>query len=273
MSREIPGRQPGAPRIYNLRGELVWTGPQSGALLGFIAPGLLLARHGKAEGRSAGFDTIDVGTSAVTTWRAARNWAVRAIEPERGLLAVFPGVESSGTLIVDYATGKVVQSVKNQNQNTLVVPWAGFDRVYFAENGRTLCDVAMLGSFKTYPVCRDVDTGKTIAEFHGLDGGQPASVSTRGSRMVLSNLNYLAAGSFRGKSRPEAKSYSDRVVWDFRAGTEVAAWRPATAQTAWLRGASAGVNLLAPVAISLQGTMSRRLSAMNCTSTKSLDRA
>jgi hypothetical protein len=137
--------------------------------------------------------------------------------------------EGSKTLIVDYATGKVVQSVKNQNQttttgssgpcngdsicrlNTFAAP-----QVYFAENGKSLCEAARVDAFKNHPVCRDVDTGKTIAEFRSVDGGAPASASTRGSRMVLSK--------YFGKS----------VVWDFRSGTEVAAWGPSTRQTAWL---------------------------------------
>jgi hypothetical protein len=39
-------------------------------------------------------------------------------------------------------------------------------------------------------------------------------------------------GGIRG---PEwAETYSGHVVWDFRSGTEVAAWRPSTQQTAWL---------------------------------------
>jgi hypothetical protein len=221
----------GAPRIYNLRGQLVWTGPQSGPLLGFIAPGRLLARHAKANGRPAGFDIVDIRTSAVTPWFAPRHGRFAAIDSERGLLAVFPDSEGSKTLIVDYATGKIVQSVKNQNQttttgspcysdevticdlNTFAAP-----QVFFAENGKSLCEAARVGAFKNHPVCRDVDTGKTIAEFQEVDGGSPAGASTRATRMVLSKLN----------------GYSGRVVWDFRSGTEVAAWEPSTRQNPWL---------------------------------------
>ena len=213
----------GAPRIYNLRGEMVWTGPLSGPLLGFIAPWRVLTRHIRADGRPAGFDTIDIRTSAVTPWRAPRQGQFAAIESRRGILAMFSDSEGSKTLIVDYATGKVVQSLKNQNQTTVTGPpcydeGSGIcdlntfvaPQVYFAENGRTLCEAAKVGAFKNNPVCRDVDTGRTIAEFRGIDGGAPASASTRASRVVLSKLN----------------GYNGRVVWDFRSGTEVAAWGP-----------------------------------------------
>ncbi len=217
------GRGHGAPRIYNLRGELVWTGPQSGPLLGFIAPGRLLTWHFKANGRLAEFDTIDIRTSAVTAWRAPRHGQFAAIDSEQGVLAMFPDSEGAKTLIVDYTSGKVVQSVKNQNQTTVSGPpcydeGSGIcdldtfaaPQAYFAENGRTLCEAARPGAFKNNPVCWDVDTGKTIAEFRGVDGGAPAGASTRASRMVLSSLN----------------GYGGRVVWDFRSGTEVAAWGP-----------------------------------------------
>jgi len=138
---------------------------------------------------------------------------------------VFPDSEGAKTLIVDYTTGKVVQSVKNQNQTTVTGPPCYSEgsgicdlntfvapQAYFAENGRTLCEAARVGAFKNNPVCRDVDSGKTIAEFRGVDGGAPAGASTRASRMVLSKLN----GS------------NGRVVWDFRSGDEVAAWGPST---------------------------------------------
>jgi hypothetical protein len=111
-----------------------------------------------------------------------------AIDPQRGLLAVLPDRESSKTLIVDSVTGKVVQSLKNENLSTVLnVGTYGSSppEVYFAENGKTLCEADLVGAFKSHPVCRDVDTGKTIAQFDRVDGGAPASASTRSSRMIL----------------------------------------------------------------------------------------
>jgi hypothetical protein len=267
------GRGTGPPKIYNLRGELVWTGPQSGPLAGFIAPGRLLALHEKADGKPAGFDTIDIRTAAVTPWRAPRRGKFAAIDSERGLLAMFADSEGSKTVIVDYASGKVIRSVKNQNQtaldpdsacqyghwetdpqglcwNTLLPP-----QVYFAENGKTLCEAALVGSFKNHPVCLDINTGKTIAEFRDLDGGAPASASTRGSRMLLTHLNYLPGrwgGRGGGHTGLGVEIDGGRVVWDFRSGSVVAAWTPSTQQTGWL--GFGVVNATAPaVAISSLG--------------------
>lgn len=243
-------------KTYNLRGEPVWTGPQSGPLLGFIGPARLLAWRPKAKGGMTDFDTIDIRTSAVSRWRVPRNWAFRATDSERGLLAVFPDDESSKTLIVNSATGKVVQSLKNQNQPDFTNASATlppFDWVYFAENGKTVCDAARIGQFKSYPVCRDVDTGKTIAEFRRFEGGQPADASTRGSRMVLTKLNYLPDGGF-GRPRSGAESGNGRLVWDFRTGTEVAAWDPSMRVTAWVGRNFGDIDyLFAPVAISPSG--------------------
>ncbi len=200
--------------MYNIRGELLWTGPHSGPLLGFVAPGRILTLHNKANGHFAGFDTIDIPTSAVTP-------SVRGESEPRHTLS-------------EHSIGRI-----------------------FAENGKTLCGAALVGSFKNYPVCWDVDTGRTIAEFRGVDGGEPASASTRGSRMVLSNVNEIAGDYLvrsGARSRPGAETRGGRVVWDFRSGTEVAAWRPSAAKTAWPNGLGVGVSdLFAPVAISPSG--------------------
>lgn len=245
-----------AARMYNLRGEPIWTGPPSGPFLGFLAPGRLLTRNVEANGTQGGFDTIDTRTSSVARWAVPRSWVFRAIDTDRGLLAVFPNRESSKTLIVDAATGKTVQSMKNQNQpdftNSSMIMGV-FDGVYFAEDGRTLCDVARIAPFKSHPLCRDIATGKMIAEFRGFEGGQPADAGIRGSRMVLTNLNYLPGGGF-GKHSGGAESDAGRVVWDFRAGKEVAAWEPSMRETGWLRGPFAGSRELSgPVAISPSG--------------------
>jgi hypothetical protein len=172
-------------------------------------------------------------------------------------VALFKDIEGSKTVIVDYATGKVVQSLTNQNQATCsggafpVCELANYSapQVYFAENGKTLCEAAAVGSFKNYPVCRDISTGKTIAEFRDVDGGLPASVSTGGARMVLSRLNYLPAANYRknwGANTPGAETWAGRLVWDFRTGTEVAAWSSSTRPTAWLGQFGAASGLSAP---------------------------
>lgn len=201
-----------APALYDLRGRLQWTGPPAGAIIGFVRPGVLLARHADGKAGSAGFDSIEVGTSALTPWPVSRHWRVEAASPDRQLVAVFSDSEGSKTLIVDYASGKVLQSVKNQ------LSWRGSrgisepPAVYFAENGSTICFAPWLGEFQNHASCLDVDGGKTVGEFHHIQTGMPAQASAGGSRMLLSSF-FPRSGN---------------VVWDFRTGTEVATLKPPT---------------------------------------------
>jgi len=203
----------GIAKLFDLSGKLLWTGPPTGPIVGFIAPGRLLAQHAKRKGRFSGFDTVDVRTSAVTAWpasgAASRHWYLVAMNPDRHLLAVFPDTEGSKTLIVDYATGKVLQSMNNQVDSS-AAPW-----VFFAEHGKTLCSAASPSAFSNHAICRDVDTGKTIAELKAIDGGEPADTSAGGSRMVVTKVNDFSGGD---------RTYSGNVVWDFRSGAEIAAW-------------------------------------------------
>jgi hypothetical protein len=164
-------------------------------------------------GKLSGFDTIDVRTSAVTAWpasrAASRHWRVAAMDPDRQLVAVVTE-DWSKTLIVDYSTGKVLKSRKNSMAS-------GSSPGYFAEHGKTLCSAASpQGEFSDHPTCRDVDTGKTIAELKGVPGGRPADASAAGSRMVVTKLNYFPS--------QQGMTYSGTVVWDFRSGAEIAAW-------------------------------------------------
>jgi hypothetical protein len=206
-------------KVYNLRGELLWTGPPSGRIMGFVEPGRLLAEH--AFGK-AGFDTIDMRTSAVTAWPASRHWRFGAINPDRHLVAMFPDTERTKTLIVDYATGKVLRSIKNQ---LWLDPFRGLEgapSVYFAEHGKAVCfaarDFFNRSRFDDYPICQDVDTGRTIAELKTAGAGAPADASSGGTRMILTRLNYFPSSGYM--------TYGGNVVWDFRSGAEIAAWKP-----------------------------------------------
>ncbi len=249
-------------KAYNLRGELLWTGPSSGGMAGFIDPGHLLVRHRQRNHKPAGFDTINVRTSAVTPWPVPRHWMFAAMNPDRRLVAMFPDSEKTKTVIVDYATGKVLQSMKNQVSDLY---WYGPMFVHFAEHGKAVCFAALDAQsfsvrFSNYPICRDVDTGRTIAELKTVDGGEPADASSAGTRVVLTNLN-----GFPGASRTEAESrskadaisgpglqtYSGNVVWDVRSGEEIAAWKPGDLRLALLGQPLAGT--VPTVAISSSG--------------------
>jgi hypothetical protein len=119
------------------------------------------------------------------------------------------------TFVLDYQTKAIVQ------------PWSEggpFWDQSFAEGGKSVCAVGGYGRGSLHAQCWDVASGKRIAEFNGFTGGQPAAVSTRGSRVVLTHIRF-----FRGITEEfDMKSYKNRVVWDFRTGKEVVAWAPQT---------------------------------------------
>ena len=85
--------------------------------------------------------------------------------------------------IFDYPRKKIVQG------------WS-LDRPFgwpiFAEAGKTRCGFGTYGRSMPYPTCWDIDSGKKIAEFKGSRGGDPASVSTHASRIILTHIrNYF----------------------------------------------------------------------------------
>jgi hypothetical protein len=134
------------------------------------------------------------------------------ISPDRRLLAVLSDEVGAKTLVVDYPSKKTILTKDNPYGTE-----RGDVSTYFTEGGRTLCSVD--GSIDPdVTECWDVNSGKRIAKFDGFAGGAPAAASSHGSRLILTH----------GNSLPLARGYFgvQRVVWDFRAGTEVASWEP-----------------------------------------------
>jgi hypothetical protein len=100
--------------------------------------------------------------------------------------------------------------------------------------------------YAVYTKCWDVDIGKKIAQFGNFLGGAPAAASANGSRLVLTHTALLP-------KRSTALVYfqAEHVVWDFRSGTEAAAWiAPQTSPM----GSTHGIQYYpVPVAISSNG--------------------
>ena len=102
-----------------------------------------------------------------------------------------------------------------------------FGQPVFAEAGRTRCGFGTYGRDVPYPTCWDIDSGKKVAEFKDFRGGEPASVSSHGSRLILTHIrNYLGI-----TQELDMHSYKDRVVWDFRSDKRIAEWTPVTQAT------------------------------------------
>ncbi len=235
----------GIPEVYDLQGRQLWSRPEAGAILGFLAPDRLFAYHLAKKGKLAGFDTVDIHTGVVTPWIAEPHGRVAALDPAGHRIAVFSDADESKTLILDYPSGRILQSLKNQTRVTGGYP-GGFPFQFFAEDGKTLCSVETIDRFDRHPTCNDVETGKPVAEFS----------RSAGWRDRLRQHQWLAHGAQRthlsaGVGRAPIP-FRGRAVWDFRTDSEVASWGPPGPQVAWLATQGSGVPIT-PVTISATG--------------------
>jgi hypothetical protein len=150
------------------------------------------------------------------SWDAGEDWIIADVSAERGLLSIMkfsstaPAAEES--LIVDPFKRRVIQRWSGQD----VGSWE------FADNGKAVCKGgAVLASDRTPAICRDVDTGKEIAETHG-NGVEPIETAASAKRMVVSD--------YRRRKIPFSYEYDatfhGRVVWDFGTGQELVSWYP-----------------------------------------------
>jgi hypothetical protein len=249
---EAAGFKHGVAKLFDLQGKVLWqrNGPgvelwsrdPAGGTFGFIDSEHLLARSIPGKGKPAAFDTLDLEGRVIDTWPTRKQWEFAAMNPDRHLLAVFSDSDQSETIVLDYASKRVIQTKSNptwlyQDGNRSQGIWE-----YFAESGKSLCLVGNAESHATGAECLDVDTGEKFAQFHRFPGGMPAAASVHSSRLVLTQVT-----PFRSKERPLIDSYGQRVVWDFRSGAEIAAWG-ITAQTAG-RG-----SIVVPSAVAISST-------------------
>jgi hypothetical protein len=195
-----------------------------GGIFGFLDSKHLLARRNPVKGMPDAFETLDLQGRVVDTWMVPKHREVADISPARGLLAILTD-DASKTLVVDHQSKKVILTKGNP------VGFQGYGNAslhgrwqYFTESGKTLCSVGSVGT--GYPaldvptVCWDVDSGRKVAQFHRFPGGAPAAASSRGSRLVLTRD---IAFPIRGDGALVFPG-TERVVWDFCSGAEVAAW-------------------------------------------------
>jgi hypothetical protein len=221
-----------APRWYAIPGGELWKQgePDSrlGMVLGFVDTDLGAAYAGHGESYRAERDRaprvlyiFDLTGRIVDEWRAPCLWWFPAVNPDRHLFAVAEDTRQANPIypIFGYPGKTVVQDW------SLAQP---FGWPHFAEAGKVVCGgFGSYGRAVPYATCRDVDTGKRIAEFKGFRGGDPASVSSHTSRIILTHIR-----NYRGITQEfDMHSYHDRVVWDFRTDKEIAEWVPITQVT------------------------------------------
>jgi hypothetical protein len=207
----------------------------TGEMYGFVGTGQLLALKPPVSSESDPFsrvqalrraplvlDTIDVGGRLLDEWTQPPRSLMQAVNSDRHLILATlpqpagpcPSQDCSKTFVMDYP------------RKTVVHDWSpGLPgKPYFAEAGRTVCSVDMVGRNSDWAQCFDADSGKKVAEFNGFKGGDPAGVTTHASCIVVTHTRF-----FRGITEEfDTESNQDRVVWDFRANKVVAQWVPVT---------------------------------------------
>lgn len=249
---EFASATQGVAKLFNLRGDQIWardvTQPPSafpfppdrpaGEVFGFLSSDRLIAELLEKH-QPASFAALDLHGQVTDSWRVPKKWTIAAASPERRLLAVYSGDDRSKTLIIDYSSRKVIQSKRNPTWLYRHGVNSAVNAEFFTEGGKTLCVVGGLPDDERPAECWDVDTGKTVGEFRRFYGGAPAAGSTHSSRLILTQV--------RTSFRQDIDYYSDGVVWDFRAGAEVAAW-PAPGQLFRASG------IVQPAAVALSAT-------------------
>ncbi len=229
-------RGDGIVKAYNVRGEEVMRHttmalPPVGGIYGFLDSKTLLTRRVSTAWGSNAFQATGLQGDVIDTWKVRKEWNVVDISPDRHLLLVSPDDQNSKTLVVDYASKKVLLSKDNPYS------WPSFTvgggPQYFAEQGMTFCSVGDLNLIipgqpdprNTDTECWDADSGKRIARFQGFPGGAPAAVTSRSSLIVLTHNGLFSTK--KPDSVPfEVPDFGGRILWDFRSGAEIASWDP-----------------------------------------------
>ena len=220
-------------KLFNLRGEefLRHDEPLKDPrvrMFGFLDTEHLLA-GGILSKRTVGLETIDLQGQVVDTWTPPKQWRVVDMSPDRHLLAVLSDDPATKTLVVDYPSKKVILTKDNSYPDLSLGGGYRETSQFFTEGGKTLCSVgsAQMNEprFDVATECWNVDSGKSIAKFDGFPGGAPAAASSRGSRLILTHYTVVrgtVSGGYLG---------AEYVVWDFRSGAQVAAWKPQQSTT------------------------------------------
>jgi hypothetical protein len=187
----------------------------------FVTDDLAVSGQGFPRGgivSSTVFTFYNSSCREVGTWTVPEAWLVHDVAPEKHLLSVVrdhgPNAGGEG-LIVDPIERRVVQRW----------PWderRGGEWL-FADHGRAICHGGPLLAVEHAPAsCRDVATGKLIAETRG-QGVDPIAPAADTTRVIVSDS--------RRKWNPfwheYETSFSGRYIWDFGTGQELIRWVPA----------------------------------------------
>jgi hypothetical protein len=196
--------------VFNLASGARCSVPEFGAFLG--EDEIIASTSTGYSAPESRFGIFDRGCRIKAEWVSPERWFLMDVSPERRVLFMEQPRMPHETLIVDPQDGRVLHR------------WQGADRPYgrFANSGRDICGIVATTRLSGTSVgCWDLDSGKV----HGVfpeNGGEPFAVSSRSSRIIVSNYRY-----FRGPIRDlDRNVFRDLVVWDFAAERAVVSWRP-----------------------------------------------
>jgi hypothetical protein len=192
--------------------------PTRGVLLqGGLLVGTPTARYPAAP-QSGHLTTYDASCAVRETWGVGENWAVRAASAARGLLLMEP-LPPLGEPAIDERI--LVDPVLKRILRRFGPEMAGG---VFAQDGKVLCAGTRPSGHGKFPLsCYDADNGSKIAQADRINGGAPIAAARDASRVVASDVRVKP---FLFLDYNQDDYTARRVVWNFRSGKELAAWRP-----------------------------------------------
>lgn len=175
---------------------------------------------------------------AAASWEIDENWVLKETIPGRGLvrlsryLTLFreaePELAAREELIVlDANTRKVLRRWPLGNFKA--------PHLRLAEGGKSLCGGTIAQSSRSNVElrCWDLTTGTLIAEHPRVKGGVPFSVTPEATLVAAFDWDKIP-------TTPKIKIPEDLagmriVIWDFRAGRDLASWKPALQKMQYTR--------------------------------------
>jgi hypothetical protein len=184
-------------------------------LLGRITPVKIDFKHPHSR-----FALFNSHCELVDSWAVDDAWLTDDISSESGLALVQQGAYDRppsehlrATLLVDFRSKRVL---RQWSTNELLPK-----QVRFADGGKVVCAAAGGVGRNVVPVrCVDVDTGKVIAEATGVKRAWSITTASESSRVVIAQYRR------EPENKPTTLVVERRIVWDFRTGRQIVAWRP-----------------------------------------------
>lgn len=146
------------------------------------------------------------------------------VESENGCSIVDVSAERKLLCIANKTLNEVYIVDTSSRKVRMKVPFGTYRTAHFAENGKVICGVMQGEWYHDVVSCRDVDTGKEIANTPKYNR-VVITPALSAPRIILSGLGRkLELDHFSWIDGPVRQ----RTVWDYRTGRELLSWKPKT---------------------------------------------